>query len=242
MSKKIVLLASLLFIFFASDAFATIVNFGNYDLGPSDPLVIEGVTITPLIVGKGRPATVGGMGLGSDWIGSPGRLDRFSHYGAGQNGGYTTQKEGINLKVDGVLNSFTISPYFSVLEGYDMQFPIELTYLGGGYNGGFREHLWDAIDPAVSTYTYDLRWQSGLKMEPVDNTYILLASYWDEMMWAWEDLYLNGYPEVSFQYGFTITSVDYTPVQSVPEPGTLILVFSGLIGCAAFRRRVEIRR
>jgi len=241
MSKKIALLASLIFIFFASDAFATVVNLGDYDLGPSNTLVVEGVTIS-----GNQAATIMGVGLGNDRLGSPGYLDRISHYGAGPNGGsdgggYTTRMEGLSLQVNGALNSFTISPYFSVPGGDDAQLLFEFVYLGASFKGSggvdLRQEAWQVVDPAVSSYTYTLQGDV-----PVGSTYISHGNYLDEMAWFSEYLYLNGWQETDFQYGFSITSIDYTPVQSVPEPGTLLLVLSGLVGCAAFRRRVESRR
>lgn len=224
MLKKIILILILCAgIFTGGNGLAVTVNFGDYNLGPSDPLVVDGVTLTNLL--GGSPATVQGVGVGINLIGSPGYLDRISHYGAGSNPTYSTQREGLRLQVNGVLNSFTITPYFNE----NIQLPIEFVYLGGTFNG-LRGEVWETVYATGSSYTFTIPFGS------VDYTDIQLASYWDEMMYFWEYLRDRGYPETHFQYGFTIASLDYTPNQ-VPEAGTLSLLCSGLIGVAGLRRR-----
>ncbi len=235
MFKKTVLFLSLLAVFLGfTNAHAVVINFGDYNLGPSDTLKIEGVTVSSRF---GQPAAVLGVGLGVDGIGSPGYLDRVSHYGAGQigtpyNPTYSTQMEGLDLKVDGVLNSFTLKPYFN----NNVNLPIGFTYLDGApdYPGAIlREQKYVDLDPTVSSYTFTL--QGSI---PVDSTFIQLSSYWDELGTFFQYLFAHGYPDVTFQYGFTIASIDYTPNQ-VPEISTLLLLCCGLMGCEGFRRRFK---
>ncbi len=235
--KTIALLLSLCAcIFLGTDALAVTIDLTTRNSGPSNPLVFDGVTATNLIAsGVGRPATVQGVGLGMDWIGSPGYVDRIDSYSRNPGGGWTwnasaNRQESVSFQVNGTLNSLTVKPYFSVLQGESAQLPFEFGYLGVA--GDFRQVTWEVVDPPFSPMTLSLKGGS-----PVDNTYILIASNFDETAYFAEYLSRTNFSEVSFQYGLTVTSFDYTSAQPVPEGGTLFLLCSGLIGIAGFRRR-----
>lgn len=134
----------------------------------------------------------------------------------------------------GAINSFTIKPYFTALQGDNVQLLFAFHYFGDFEGAGFVDEF-PVVDPTVSSYTFTLQ-----GFPPVDN--LLIEHNDDQPERAFFDTYLQsqGYPESFFQYGFTITSLDYTPAQPVPEPGTLFLVCSGLIGCAGFRRFMKV--
>ena len=197
---------------------AITITFGGADRQPSDPLQIGG-DITVSSYGGGVPATELGKGLGSALVGPIGSVDRIMHFAAGSLVPDSDTMEGLHLDVDGTINSFTIVPYFSILGGGgSVTLPFEILYYGyepGGPN-------FELVDPSGSNpltfgfspnYPYRI---SHLDIAPAADMEQPFSSYRRDHLL-----------EETYQFGFTITSLDYTP-NVVPDSGVSI----GLFGLA----------
>lgn len=231
MSKRIAVVLSLCFLVFSgANALALTYNFDGQTLGPVNPLVIDDlgttITVTPWV--DGQPGTVAGIGLGNNILGSPGIIDRLDQYGPQQGGSTILTDWGVQINLStGVINSFSIIPYFWALQGPNVQLPFEIGY----WNGLLGGPAFALIDPdAVRTFTLS---------DPSDFLLVMLEGNYGQFGHFADWLSSNGWPEVEWQYGFTIASIDYTRTQinAVPEMGTLLLLCSGLAGAAGLRRR-----
>lgn len=217
-----------------SDIYALTIHFDTANYGPSEVLNIGGVTISDsLVLGNvgGEVAAVSGAGLGSTYIGPNYSVDRQeTYYSVTATGGHIS--EGLHLAVDGKINSITIDPYFSVLgPGEPAQLPFEIGYILTGVPSARNYMTLDPTDQNTVTITFDRDWDYLPTGIDIANT-----SDFGEFHFFWDYLQEHTLP-VTFQYGFSILSLTYTPYASVPEPSPMIVLAAGLVGLAAWRRK-----
>jgi hypothetical protein len=216
-------LLALLILFPGAHAVAVTIDFTDMNRGPSDPLQIDGVTISGgtyfgLDVGS-VPATALGVGLGSATIGSPGTVDRI------QTEGSPYLRESLSLTVAGSINSVTITPYFSIIGSNETIFlPFDVSVYFAGTNPTAPYHTVSSDNPisfgpfgSISS-TLEIGLQSDFGNIPVI-------------------LYLHEHPGATAQFGFSIGSLDYTPAD-VPEVSTVTLFGIGLVGIGLLRRKI----
>lgn len=215
-------LLGLTILFSRARALAEIVDFTDMDRGPSTTLQVNGVTISPGTfpndVGS-MPATVSGIGLGSATIGAFGTVDRIQDIT-----GY--MRESLQLSVSGSLNSISITPYFEVVgskEPIFLSFDISY-YLGSLGMGGPTYNTISSSSPIVLNLAF-----TG----PFDRFHIGLQSDFGNPA---IQVYLSEHPGATVQFGFAITSLDYTPA-GVPEASTVMLFGIGLAGLGLLLRR-----
>jgi hypothetical protein len=246
-----------LFIFvaglWASPAEADLIDFTQVSIGPANTIQFEGVTITggtgfAAIEGTPREpeqvSMVAGLGLG---MGADGSFDVRSVFDNGGqfNASRSAQDLTATLSVNGRINSLAIQPYMHV-EGPD---PTETTFLhfriGGKVDHRRTDHAelnsayW--VHPPFAPFTIDYT-QIGDEtrdLRPV--SLINFGMFWYDLTQS--DLFrpymlLQGFPDATFTYGFSITALDYTP-DPVPEPATWLLVGLGSLLVA---RRQRLRR
>jgi hypothetical protein len=211
-------------IFSAANALAVTVDFTDMDRGPSETLQIDGVTISKGTyfdpdVGS-MPATASGIGLGSGTIGSLGTVDRIQDIT-----GY--MRESLSLKVSGSINSVSITPYFSVVGSKeDIFLPFDLSYVIGPLTTGGPTYVTlSDSSPFVLNLSF---------VGPYDRLQIGLQSDFGNPA---VQIYLSQHPDATVQFGFTITSLNYTP-DGVPETSTVMLFAIGLVSIAWLRRKI----
>jgi hypothetical protein len=219
MKMKSLAVSLFLIVFSGVNALAVIVDFTDMDRGPSNSLQIGDVTISGgsyFIFDVGSmPATVSGTGLGSATIGAFGTVDRIENIT-----GY--MRESLRLSVSGSLNSITITPYFEVVGSKDDIFlPFDISYyLGSNPVGTTYRTIMSSSSivlnfPFMEAGSVSIGLQSGFGNPEVG-------------------LYLAQHPGATVEFGFAITSLDYTP--AVPETSTVILFGVGLAGIGLLRR------
>lgn len=234
---------ALICIFLNGSANAITVYFDNANRGPSDTLQIGGITISGLTPWgpTGQPATVAGAGLGSATVGPINSVDWQVHFAQGSFGD-TSVSEGLRFSVDGVINSITIVPYYSLLgseEPLQFSFPIMIdprTFGSGGVT--YLSPDWfNAATPYPSEITYNWAFRNG-DISSFDINLIPASEWGTPNVILYDYLAANNFPDATFQFGFTIESLDYTPA---PEPGTLSLAGLGLCGWLGSKLKLSRR-
>ncbi len=218
------------------EAQALVVHFGDVTRGPSDILLIDGVTVCAGAFWSGpdpqygQPATVLGVGLGDALIAPSYTIDRqLSFEGGSLN--HTTIDEELRISVTGTINSLTLVPYFSVLnQDEQVMFPFDVHFQP---KSGFPP-LWMTVDPSNPspfkyTFSPDGEMPSYLYFIGCGSD-----SYPGTDAYIYDYLIAKGYPAMTFQMGFTITELDYTPI---PEPSTFALLSISATSLLIFRRR-----
>jgi hypothetical protein len=212
-------LSLLVSILSATELHATTIDFSSQDRGPSNPLEMSGITVSTDSIGGGRAATAAGVGLGNDSVGLPGFLDTLETYGLPE-----FRSEGLELRVNGRVNSFTIRPFITV-EDAPVDLPFKMFVLP--ITGDIESRQSIVVDPArPSTISFDDPDIFGFITAPQADMQDALFEYWNRF----------GRVELTFWYGFSIESIDYSP-QPVPEPGSLLLLVTGFAGLAGIGRR-----
>jgi hypothetical protein len=226
---------ALTFILGGTVSSAVTVYFNDANLGPADTLQIGGVTVT-----GGQLATVSGLGLGKDnGIGPAGEFDQQMYFPAGQVGPETDMNSGVlQLNVEGVINSVTIVPYFSIFSGSGVlisdTLAFGITAWWGGTPSGFPQ-----VNIAQSSIGQPITLYPSYSNPPPATTLVQfqIASDFGEF-----NDYFLGYrmqhqsEEQTYQFGITVVSLDYTPVSNpgtvtfVPEPSAITFLGVGLIG------------
>jgi hypothetical protein len=218
---------------------ALTIYLGDQNRGPGGDLNISGITFSSGAYYTGQPTTVAGSGAGSATVGPSYSVDALWYAAAGSVFANPLAQEGLSLTPgEGVrLNSITLVPHFS-LSGYEGS---ESLLFGIAYYIGARNAM---------TGTSYLTVQDNVPL-----TIDLYSDYYDIARF---DLFLDsdgandirfsdyrrthGTPESTFQFGFTIQSMDITISETVvPEPGSAALLSIGLFGFGYARRRMKNR-
>ncbi|MFO1478378.1 MAG: PEP-CTERM sorting domain-containing protein [Verrucomicrobiota bacterium] len=206
----------------APAAGAVTVDFSDVFRGPADSLFVDGVWATSGSV-PGRPATVAGVGLGSDLVGAPGWIDCQLHYSPGcqfpdrQNG----DGESLRLAVEGILNSVTVSIDAPSTAGVGLGLPFAISLATGGPLGSI---FYQLINPGDSLVTISLPpWQQ--------TSWIELGNAYEPGEFVFFDSYRHAdpAPDQTIQFGFSVVSLDYVPVPEPALPGLLLLGAAGFL-------------
>ena len=209
-------------------ASAVTVQFDDATRAPADSLLVDGVTVSSGAT-AGMPATVQGMGLGSDLVGLAGAVDCQLHYGAGnpfpdrQNG----NSESLRLSVDGTINSITVAFDPPTLSG--MGTPLDLSFaVGLSYPGLFGSTLYHVVSPGDPSMTLTLPAGDG------NPSWVEFGNSYEPGEFVFFDSYRHNHlsEDQTIQFGFSIVSLDYTPV---PEPGLPGIASLGLLLMGAVR-------
>jgi hypothetical protein len=240
---RLPLIATILFVLAcATKAEAILVDFTQVTYGPSSTLIIGGVTVTSSTifnpVGSSSISTVEGIGLGVGTLAANGSIDRLmeltitgEHWLAT---GRDVRETPLTLTVDGEITAVTIQPHFT-FTGPNAPAPLPEFIIG--YNtftpGWTSVPMFQYVD-VDSPRTF----QFPLHPEMPGPTSIVDLGVYDDFDWTriilTDYMRQQGLTSVTAQFGFSITSVEYTP-RSVPEPGTLSLLAIGAF-CLLKRR------
>jgi hypothetical protein len=204
----------------ASPAWAIFVDFTQVSRGPSDTLHVKGVTITG--VDGAEVSTVKGVGLGvgadasfdavMSWDGDPSHFDLSGDW------------QRVNLVVDGFINSITFQSYM-IVEGPapDPDNPLSVLATFNPVSD-FGDMPTDFGINGVRVLDYT-DWP--LEMRPYEMNDLRLGAYRIDYF-TWFRHYWEVNPDFTLRFGFSITSLDYTPFQ-VPEPSTWSLLALGSV-------------
>jgi len=207
---------------------AITIRFDDTDRPPSDTLNVGGVTVTgDGWGGPGRPATAFGVGLGSDVLGSSFAMDRVAHYSSGNGFSDSHSSESLRLTVDGVINSITIMPRISVLEtgeSLDLSFEIYLGWYAPGID--YRIVACDGTPTTILSYSYSTA--SRVQLD--------ISGDFGEDLYFRENRISRGLPEETLVFGYSILSLDYTPVPDTANSACLLGIGIFGIVCAGRKR------
>lgn len=206
------------------------VNFGDANRSPSSTLVLDGVTVTGFSWNggaSGQPATIVGMGLGSATLGSAGSLDRQIHFLAGTFGADLDLQEGLGVSVNGRINSITFAPYFSIVNSagsicLPFQLMVSPVSVSLGDNDPAPCPDWISFN---SPYPTEITYSGIFDRNGVSSFNITLGGSGNTQFYDY--LEAQNFPDVTFEFGVQIKSIDFTPV---PEPGMLSMFCLGLLG------------
>jgi hypothetical protein len=209
-----------------TNANAITIRFDDANRPPSDTLNVGGVTVTGgTSGGPGLPATTLGFGLGSDVLGSSFAMDRVAHYSAGNGFSDGYSRESLRLTVDGVIDSITIMPRISVLEtgeSLDLNFEIYL----GWYAPGIDYRI-VSCDGTTTTI---------LNRAPASSVELDISGDFGEDFYFMENRISRGLPEETLVFGYSILSLDYTPVPDTASSACLLGIGIFGIVCAGRKR------
>jgi hypothetical protein len=219
---------------------AVTVYFNDADRLPASMLQIDGVTITDSgTAGQaGQPTTVQGVGLGfDDGVGFAGEVDMQAHWSAGEmTSDSVLGGDGLYFNVNGYINSITIMPVMRILsstgslmtipDGLSLEFSCS-TLLSGGPNPEFSANTSSPMTLAVD----------NIAVGSLSACYLTPQMDWSPDYWFANYRNANLSQEQTLQWGFTVLSLDYTPVPtSVPEASPTTYLMAGLIGLLFVRR------
>ena len=209
-----------------TNANAITIRFDDADRPPSDTLNVGGVTVTGgTWGGPGRPATTLGFGLGSDSLGSSFAIERVEHYPSGSLFRDDLSSESLRLTVDGVINSITIMPRISVFEtGKSLDLSFEIL------------PAWDSPDRIYTTVECNGTSTTILNRTPASGVDLIIASDFGEYLHFLEYRESRGLPDETLVFGFSILSLDYTPVPDTANSAWLLGIGIFGIVCAGRSR------
>ena len=218
----------------SSPASAAFLDLTQVSYGANNTLVIGGVTITGQ--DGGLVSVVAGKGLGSGVDGSIDRVDKLDYEPNQSPKISSTIDPRLSLSVNGFFNSITFTSYF-VVDGPATKDPLVAIPLTGR-----------AFAPGKTSLPFFVTIPLGVNSSKLDfasldyraNAISDLGLYTDSTVDSWFRGYLvqNGFPDVTFSYGISITGIDYT-LNPTPEPSTLLLFSVGLLATVLYRRHRE---
>ena len=171
-------------------------------------------------------------------MGSPFAIERVDHYSAGSFGSNTSLGESLRLTVDGVINSITIMPRISVLEtGESLDLLFQVAPLFNRSDGS-------PMGPPAWTNV-----KSDGTSTTILNQFYPLASCVDLAVNGdfGEDLYFSEYrrsrglPDETLVFGFSILSLNYTPVPDKASSACLLGIGIFGIVCVGWKRGSSAR-
>jgi len=214
------------------------IDFTALTRGAASLIQIGGLTISG--EDGARVAIENGVGLGmADGVGRAGSFDEVWHYLANTGAG-----EGeLSLTVDGYINALTIQPYLVIdgptpTDGVPLYFQVAFGPVA--YDLVFPSRRFFNVNTPFETRTFN---SSDFAGGAASNSIFGLRHIGVEFDFSKGDVFApylrsQNFPDVSFSYGFSIVSMDYTP-RHVPEPSSVLLVTIGLVGIGLLRRRVR---
>lgn len=224
----------------ASVAHADSIDFTKLSYGPSSAIYLDGLTVR---TDGSLASVVEGQGLG---VGDDGVMNQFWHSlegggGLGTGGGdFGT----LQMTVDGRINSVTIQPFLTFdgpppVNGIVPGFVVTMRVAGSADLGFGSYGAARGIGPSSGPVTIAFKQpQDGaIDVRPVTLTDIGFIDP-DHTTSDWFRPYLlaENFPDVTFTYGFSITSVDFDRIP-VPEPSTWLLLALAGGGLLHYRRR-----
>jgi hypothetical protein len=215
---------------------ATFVDFTAATRGPANSMVIDGVTVAG---DEGAlVSTMCGEGLGLVGVGFNSAIERILWWDEGDefdHGAGQVRDGELSLSVDGTINSFTILPFMKILDGPqpDTLPGFEMSYRPWYPDQATTDYS-NAMKPTdpPTPVTFTFRQDRPLPVQIRD-----IGLYSDFGQYIYFSEYRTKYnnPASTIQFGFSILSIDYTPTQPVPEPGTLTLLVPAAL--ALWQRR-----
>ena len=191
---------------------AKTIVFDDLNRGPASVLQVGDVTITAGPYDSGvtsMPATLANVGLGSATLGSAGAVDRVQ-----DESGFS--RESLSLTALGPINSVTVAPFFNVVGSSESVFvPFDISFETPPQFSTVYLHVTDA-SPIIL----------NMNVLPIGDTSVLGLGLQQDFGFE-VAAYLHDHPGATIDFGFTITSLDYTAL--VPEPGVPLLIVTGMI-------------
>jgi len=140
-----------------------------------------------------------------------------------------SREGGIQLTVGGRINSVTIMPQFRIFSSTQGQLfdrlPFEIKTTSSSPN-------YVLLPTNASPFTIDLSLSDSPDLR------LDIASDFGEAMCFYDYRMQHPSEDLTFQFGITILSVDYTPV---PEPGTVGFLGIGILAFLCVRRSRNLR-
>jgi hypothetical protein len=244
--------ALLLPFLFACPVFADTIDFTVMNLDPTKSVQFGALTISS--IGAGPPlAIVEGVGLGlAGGHGSDGSID----YGYGRhydsNNYYLATLSGdgglLDIIVDGYINSFTLAAYMIFDEGPVPVDPAAVFVYhfaaipppgrsGGDRYGGYS---YGASPTIVRDFPCSDEFPNCQPVE-IQQLGLIPEVFFNNFLNTYE--IPNNFPDYQVRYGFSLTSIDFTPntptIQDAPEPSSIALLGVGLLVISLIKKRAH---
>ena len=208
-SRRISLLGIMILLFMSSTAFATHIDFtefdvpnANHNVGPNYSTTVNDLTITFTAAGDENLY----------WDDT----DGFGVWGSGYEWDEIEEPEALIIEFD----TPVYVTYFDITD---------LFLEGGSYQGGYYEIGWYNSDGNPDSYTQFQQTDPTMILGETNGVYILTIDAYVDTIWFSAPGQIDGQ-----NHEFSVAGVEVNPV---PEPATILLLGSGLIGLVGLRRR-----